>query len=111
MPMPSKSKSKLTFEQIELAAQFSDAAYDNPKLTFDQVAKKIPAEGIRNRPSREAKLQAMSEAELLALGKDMHKSVYPRVYGFDRKPTVSSFSIQLDEARKEWRKRHPKQTS
>jgi hypothetical protein len=55
-----------------------------------------------------AKLQAMSEAELLAFGKDMHKSVYPRVYGYDRKPTVSSFSIQLDEARAEWRRRHPK---
>jgi hypothetical protein len=34
--------------------------------------------------------------------------VYPRVYGYDRKPTVSSFSIQLDEARNEWRRRHPK---
>jgi hypothetical protein len=55
-----------------------------------------------------AKLQAMSEAELLAFAKDMHKSVYPRVYGYDRKPTVSSFSIQLDEARAEWRRRHPK---
>jgi hypothetical protein len=55
-----------------------------------------------------AKLQAMSEAELLAFGKDMRKSVYPRVYGYDRKPTVSSFSIILDEARAEWRRRHPK---
>jgi hypothetical protein len=55
-----------------------------------------------------AKLQAMSEAELLAFGKDMHKSVYPRVYGYDRKPTVSSFSIQLDEARAEWRRRYPR---
>jgi hypothetical protein len=56
-----------------------------------------------------AKLQAMTEAELLAFGKDMHSSVYPRVYGFDRSPTVSSFSIQLDEARAEWRRRHPKE--
>jgi hypothetical protein len=44
--MPSKSKSKLTFEQIELAAQFFDAAYDNPKLTFVQVAKKILPRGF-----------------------------------------------------------------
>jgi hypothetical protein len=55
-----------------------------------------------------AKLRAMTEAGLLAFGKGMHSSVYPRVYGFDRKPTVSSFSIQLDEARAEWRRRHPR---
>jgi hypothetical protein len=49
-----------------------------------------------------AKLQAMSEAELLVFGKETRRMVYPRVYGFDRKPTVSSFSVQLEEARAEY---------
>jgi len=55
-----------------------------------------------------AKLQAMSEAELLAFGKSMREMIYPRRYDGKGKPTVSSFSIQLDEARNEWRRRHPK---
>jgi hypothetical protein len=55
-----------------------------------------------------AKLAAMSEAELLAFGKSMHDMIYPRRYHFHGKPTVSSFSIRLDEARLEWRRRHPK---
>jgi hypothetical protein len=55
-----------------------------------------------------AKLQAMSEAELLAFGKSMHNLIYPRRYDFHGKPTVSSFSINLEEARAEWRRRHPK---
>jgi hypothetical protein len=58
-----------------------------------------------------AKLQAMSEAELLAFGKSMHDMIYPRRYDFHGKPTVSSFSIQLDEARAEWRRRDPKPRS
>jgi hypothetical protein len=55
-----------------------------------------------------AKLAAMSEAELLAFGKGMHASVYPRTYGPKGLPTVSAFSIQLEEARAEWRRRHAK---
>jgi hypothetical protein len=55
-----------------------------------------------------AKLAAMTEAELLAFGKGMHTSVYPRTYGLKGLPTVSAFSIQLDEARAEWRRRHAK---
>ena len=47
----------------------------------------------------------MSEDELLAFGWQMHELVYPLRYGFDGKPVVSLFSIQLDEARKEWRRR------
>jgi hypothetical protein len=31
--------------------------------------------------------------------------VYPLRYGFDGKPVVSAFSIQVDEARGEWRRR------
>jgi hypothetical protein len=40
--MPTKPKSaKLTVEQIELVGQFNDFAWENPKLTFDAVAKKV----------------------------------------------------------------------
>jgi hypothetical protein len=31
----------LTREQAELVGQFNDASFENPGLTFDQVAKKI----------------------------------------------------------------------
>jgi hypothetical protein len=55
-----------------------------------------------------AKLQAMTEADLLAFGKGIHDLIYPRRYDFKDRPTVSSFSIKLDEARAEWRRRHPK---
>ena len=49
------SKSKLTFEQIELVAQSSDAAYDYPKLTFDQVAKKaLGPKPLSNAPNSRA---------------------------------------------------------
>jgi len=40
--MPTKPKSaKLTDAQIELVGQFNDGAFENRKLTFDAVAKKI----------------------------------------------------------------------
>jgi hypothetical protein len=55
-----------------------------------------------------ATLQAMSEAELVAFGRSMREIIYPRRYDFHGKPTVSSFSIHLDEARAEWRRRHPR---
>lgn len=53
-----------------------------------------------------ARLQAMREDELLAFGKQMRSLVYPLTYDGDGKPTVSAFSIQLDEARAEWRRRN-----
>jgi hypothetical protein len=52
-----------------------------------------------------ARLQNMNEAELLAFGRQMRSLVYPLTYGSDGKPSVSAFSIQLDEARAEWRQR------
>jgi hypothetical protein len=52
-----------------------------------------------------AGLQNMNEAELLAFGKQMRELVYPLTYGSDGKPSVSAFSIQLEEARAEWRRR------
>lgn len=60
----------------------------------------VDAEALRVR------LRGMSDAELLELGKAMHDLVYPLRYGGDGKPSVSTFSIQLDEARLEWLRRH-----
>jgi hypothetical protein len=50
----------------------------------------------------------MSDDELIVFGKQMRNLVYPLRCGFKGKPVVSAFSIQLDEARAEWRQRHPK---
>ena len=52
------------------------------------------------------RLQNMSDEELMAFGKQMWSLVYPLTYGPDGKPSVSAFSIQLDEARAEWQRRH-----
>jgi hypothetical protein len=53
------------------------------------------------------RIHKMSDEELLEYGKQMRQLVYPITYGFNGKPTVSAFSIQLAEAREEWRRRHP----
>jgi hypothetical protein len=50
----------------------------------------------------------MTDEELKAFGKQMRKLVEPVTYGYGGKPSVTSFSIQLDEARAEWRRRYPK---
>ena len=52
-----------------------------------------------------ARIQAMSDPELIAFGQRMRELVYPLTYGFDGKPSVSAFSIQLTEARDEGRRR------
>jgi hypothetical protein len=57
------------------------------------------------------RLRNMSDTQLISFGREMHALVYPLSYGFDGKPTVSAFSIQLDEARAEWRRRQPSQTA
>jgi|SRR5271167_2556555 len=54
-------------------------------------------------------LQAMTDAELIAFGKQMRSLVYPLRYDGDGKPMVTSFAISLAEARAEWR-RYPKVT-
>ena len=56
------------------------------------------------------KLRGMTDAELLAFGKQMHSLPYPLTYDFRGKLTVSAFSIQLREAREEWRRRHPRRS-
>ena len=55
-----------------------------------------------------ARLHGMTEPELLSFGKQMRELVYPLSYDGDGKPSVGAFSIQLDEARTEWRRRSPK---
>jgi hypothetical protein len=52
-----------------------------------------------------ARIQKMSDDELLIFGRQMRQLVYPLTYAFNGKPTVSAFSIQLAEARAEWRRR------
>ena len=51
------------------------------------------------------RLQQMSDDELVKFGREIRKLVYPLTYDHHRKPSVSAFSIQLDEARDEWRRR------
>ena len=58
-----------------------------------------------------AKLRQLPDAELISFGQRMRGLVYPLTYGGDGKPSVSAFSIQLREARHEWRRRYPKPTS
>jgi hypothetical protein len=38
---PQSNATVLTFEQIEMLANFSDYAADYPKLSFQQIAKKL----------------------------------------------------------------------
>ena len=47
----------------------------------------------------------MSDDELIVFGKGMRRLVYPLAHGYDRKPVVCAFSIELEEARTEWRRR------
>ena len=51
------------------------------------------------------RLRQMSDDELVKFGKEMRKLVYPLTYDHHGKPSVSAFSIQLREARDEWRRR------
>lgn len=52
-----------------------------------------------------ARLHSMTDGELVAFGKQMRALVYPLTYGPDGQPSVSAFSLQLEEARAEWRRR------
>ena len=72
---------------------------DLSAIAFDTA---IDVEAIR------ARIRTMSDAELTAFGKQMRGLVYPLRYGGDGKPVKCAFSMQLDEARAEWRRRHPK---
>jgi hypothetical protein len=41
--MPTASKPTLTPEQWELVGQFNDESFENPKLSFEEVAAKLGA--------------------------------------------------------------------
>ncbi len=51
------------------------------------------------------RLRVMSDDELLAFGKQMRDLLHPLIYAADGKPSVSAFSIQQDEVRREWLRR------
>jgi hypothetical protein len=42
-----------------------------------------------------------ARARMLRFGKQMRRLVYPLTYAFNGLPTVTAFSIQLDEARED----------
>ena len=65
-----------------------------------QLEVSVDVEALRTR------LQAMSDDELMQFGNEMKKLVYPPTYEGNGKPKVSAFSIQLNEARDEWLRRH-----
>ena len=44
-------KPQLTVEQIEIVGQFNDAAFEYPKLSFEQVAKKLLPKGFGAGPA------------------------------------------------------------
>jgi hypothetical protein len=39
--MRRKTKANLSMAQIEIVGQFNDHSFENPRLSFDQVAKRI----------------------------------------------------------------------
>jgi hypothetical protein len=39
--MPTKTKPELTTEQIEIVGQMNDLSFENKKLTFEQVVRKV----------------------------------------------------------------------
>ncbi|MGH9716204.1 MAG: hypothetical protein ACRD4R_05670 [Candidatus Acidiferrales bacterium] len=51
MPPPKcrdkKPAASLSPDQVELAAQFADYAFDYPHLTFDEAARKVLPRGVR----------------------------------------------------------------
>jgi len=62
------------------------------------------------RPRRAPRAPALDDRRRAARVREgvMHELIFLRRYDGDGKPTVSAFSIQLDEARAEWRRRNPK---
>ena len=66
MPTELKSKpSDLDFEQIEMLANFSDCAVDYPKLTFEEIAKRLGVDfsNAKNGKTWEAECREVFESE------------------------------------------------
>lgn len=72
---------------------------DNCAMACREVDISVDLDALRER------LRGMSHNELLRFGRLMRSLVYPLTFGADGRPSVSAFSIQLDEARAEWRRR------
>ena len=68
-----------------------------------QIQGEIDLERLR------ARLRAMTDAQLRPFGKAAKYMVSP--YANMGKPPLPAFVIQFEEARAEWRRRHPKSTS
>jgi hypothetical protein len=60
--MPAKLSSReprLSVEQLEIVGQFSDVAFDYPRLSFEQAAKRVLGTPFPNTPAgREFKCEA-----------------------------------------------------
>jgi hypothetical protein len=55
------------------------------------------------------KLARMSESELIAYGQQLRRLIFPRmVSGIKGKSSRSNWEIEYEQARAEWRRRHPK---
>lgn len=52
------------------------------------------------------KLAQMPEDELIAFGKSMKRVAFPIMISHDKQPSV--WLVQYNEARAEWRRRHPR---
>jgi hypothetical protein len=55
-----------------------------------------------------ARLEKMTDDELVKFGRQVRGLCYPLTYDGDGKPTISAFDVQLEEARREWRRRKAK---
>jgi hypothetical protein len=87
-------------------APSSEAMTDTVATSWQQgpsnaLSNSVDLDDLRKR------MHGMSDAELIIYGKRMRDLVYPLRYGGDGKPVECAFSIQLSEARAEWRWRHP----
>ena len=54
-----------------------------------------------------AEIAKMSDAELISIGRSLRSLCHPRIVS----PNKSTFDIQLEECRAEWRRRHPSKQS
>ena len=49
--MPKPKRISLTLQQLEIVGQFNDYAFENPGLTFEEVARKELGKPFPNTPS------------------------------------------------------------
>jgi hypothetical protein len=54
----------------------------------------------------QSRLASMNEKDLISFGKAMKELAFPILVSHDRKPSL--WLVQYNEARVEWRRRHPR---